>query len=136
MDLKIQKKFLKKDADHALALFKLNGLWGAISKTNHAVLRYRDPIYKTIRELALSYFHEYFTPEGYKVLESYSSRPFDISKKFGSGWITSGEELDEIAEAFDTSPHIGFYPPAQKKYLRKAVEVERKYGSIEIFKKL
>ena len=45
------------DEDHTVALFRKNGLWGAISKTNHAVLRYRDPVYRTPRELAMSYFH-------------------------------------------------------------------------------
>jgi hypothetical protein len=48
------------DSDHVVAVFKKFGCFGAISKTNHAVLRYREPIYKSIRELALSYFHEYF----------------------------------------------------------------------------
>src|SRR5690606_22648808 len=48
------------DFDHVIALFNKNGYWGAISKTNHAVLRYREPVYKTIRELVMSYFHEYF----------------------------------------------------------------------------
>lgn len=50
-----------RDDDHVVTLFKENGYWGAISKTNHAVLRYRDPVYKTVRELAMSYFHEYFS---------------------------------------------------------------------------
>lgn len=127
MDLKIQKKFLKQDADHTLALFKINGFWGAISKTNHAVLRYRDPIYKTPRELALSYFHEYFIGNGYKVLESFSA-PFDISKKFGDSWIAGEKELDEVAEALDRSRHEKFYPLIQKKYLRKATEIERMYS--------
>jgi hypothetical protein len=133
MDLKIQKKFLKEDADHTLALFKVNGLWGAISKTNHAVLRYRDPVYKTPRELALSYFHEYFMPNGYKVLESFS-KPYDISKRFGDAWVATREELDEIAENLDKSKHERFYPPDQKKMLRKATDVEIKYSAIEIFK--
>ena len=48
---------MKNDFDHVVALFKVNGYWGALSKTNHAVLRYREPVYKTVRELAMSYFH-------------------------------------------------------------------------------
>ena len=48
------------DYDHVIAVFKQNGFWGAISKTNHSVLRYREPVYKNIRELAMSYFNEYF----------------------------------------------------------------------------
>src|SRR3989338_1352163 len=50
----------KEDYDHVVAIFRENGCWGAISKTNHAVLRYREPVYRTIRELVMSYFHEYF----------------------------------------------------------------------------
>src|SRR3989344_4797858 len=65
----------KSDIDHVVALFRRNGFWGAISKTNHAVLRYREPVYKSIRELAMSYFHEYFLNNGKKTLRSYS-RPF------------------------------------------------------------
>ena len=58
--------------DHIIAIFKQDGLWGAISKTNHNVLRYRDPIYKNIRELAMSYFNEYFTNKRKKSLREYS----------------------------------------------------------------
>lgn len=58
------------DHDHVIALFKRHGCWGAISKTNHAVLRYREPVYKTIRELVLSFFHEYMDGTGRK--------PFDL----------------------------------------------------------
>jgi hypothetical protein len=61
------------DYDHVIAPFKVNGLWGALSKTNHAVLRYREPIYKNIRELAMSYFHEYFLNDGRKTLRQYSA---------------------------------------------------------------
>ncbi|MBI5077959.1 MAG: hypothetical protein HZB11_01145 [Candidatus Yonathbacteria bacterium] len=59
-------KVSRGDEDHIVALYKKNGYWGAISKTNHAVLRFRDPIYRTTRELALSYFHEYFLGNGKK----------------------------------------------------------------------
>ncbi len=76
------------DFDHVIVPFKHNGYWGAISKSNHPVLRYRDPIYRTLRELALSYFHEYvLTSTGEKTLRSYS-RPFSL-KRFGIDWITS-----------------------------------------------
>ena len=67
----------EKDDDHVVALFKENGRWGAVSKTNHAGLRYRDPVYKTVRELALSYFHEYFLDNGVKTMRSYSA-PFSL----------------------------------------------------------
>ena len=66
------------DLDHVVALFSQFGCWGAISKTNHVVLRYREPIYKSIRELALSYFHEYFLDSGKKTLREYSA-PVNVS---------------------------------------------------------
>ena len=67
------------DLDHVVALFKQNGYWGAISKTNHVVLRYREPIYGSVRELAMSYFHEYFLDNGKKTLREYSV-PVDLGK--------------------------------------------------------
>ena len=67
----------------------IKGHWGAISKTNHAVLRYREPVYKTIRELVMSYFHEYFTNHnGKKTLRSYSM-PVDLSRFDKKGWMTA-----------------------------------------------
>lgn len=122
-----------KDFDHVVALFKQGGHWGAISKTNHGVLRYRDPIYKTIRELALSYFHEYFIASGEKTLRSYS-RPFNL-KKFGNAWIDSAEDLWEIGEALDTSPHIPFATSTALRMLRNASITERKVGEHVEWKK-
>ncbi len=117
------------DSDHVVALYKKNGYWGAISKTNHAVLRFRDPIYKTVRELALSYFHEYFlTTTGQKTLRSYS-RPFSLAR-FGNDWITSEKGLWYIAEALDESPHYPLIPKGSEKYLRLSSNIERKAGSI------
>ncbi len=117
------------DSDHVVALYKKNGYWGAISKTNRAVLRFRDPIYKTVRELAFSYFHEYFLPStGQKTLRSYS-RPFSL-KRFGTNWITSEECLWDIAEALDNSQHFPIIPKGNEKHLRNASAIERKAGSI------
>lgn len=122
------------DADHVVALYKKNGYWGAISKTNHAVLRFRDPIYKTIRELALSYFHEYFlSTTGQKTLRSYS-RPFSL-KRFDAKWITSEEDLWYIAEALDDAPHFPFVPPENKKYLRHSSIIERKASDLSEWSK-
>ncbi|NLE07494.1 MAG: hypothetical protein GX627_02715 [Parcubacteria group bacterium] len=128
MDLKV--KNLKKDSDHTLCVFKINGYWGAISKTNHSVLRFRDPIYKNYRELAMSFYHEYFLDKnGEKTLKSFS-KPFDIWKKFGANWVNQEEDLDEIAEALDKSPHIDFVPKENAKFIRKAGPTEIKGASI------
>jgi hypothetical protein len=127
VDLKV--KDLKKDSDHTLCVFKIGKYWGAISKTNHAVLRWRDPIYRNIRELAISYFHEYFLDSGEKDLQSYS-KPFDIWKKFGTKWVTSAENLNEIAEALDGSPHLNFVPKKNAKFIRKAGPIEIKGAAV------
>lgn len=120
----------KHDLDHVVALFKKDGYWGAISKTNHAVLRYREPIYKTLRELVLSYFHEYFlNSDGTKTLREYS-KPFDLSK-FGGEWITDTEDLWEIGAALDDAPHFPILPSGMStKSLRKAEKVEIEAGKL------
>lgn len=128
LDLKV-KKSAKKDSDHTLCVFEINNFWGAISKTNHSVLRSRDPIYKSPRELAMSYFHEYFLDTGEKTLESFS-KLFDVVKKFGIDWIQTEEDLDEIALALDKSPHIKFVPDKNKKLIRRASKTEIKGAGI------
>ncbi|MES2135328.1 MAG: hypothetical protein V4449_03755 [Patescibacteria group bacterium] len=122
------------DDDHIVALYKKNGYWGAISKTNHATLRFRDPIYKTLRELALSYFHEWFLDEnGAKMLRSYS-KPFNL-KKLGTSWITAAEELWYLDEHLDNSPHFPLLPKENKKHLRPADNMERSAGNLREWKK-
>ena len=80
------------DEDHVVALFQQNGRWGAISKTNHTILRYRDPVYATPRELALSYFHEYLMWDGRKSLVAYSN-PFDLRRYRPEKWVTTEKSL-------------------------------------------
>ncbi|MCU0660458.1 MAG: hypothetical protein MUD00_02485 [Candidatus Pacebacteria bacterium] len=118
------------DDDHVVVLYRTNGYFGAISKTNHATLRFRDPIYKTLRELALSYFHEYtHTKNGKKCLRSYSTRPFDL-RTLGHDWITSDEDLYYIAQAIDDASHTRLFPKQQEKYLRKADQMERRANAL------
>src|SRR3989344_5849540 len=124
MDLKV-KKSAKDDQDHTLCIFERNGFWGAISKTNHSVLRWRDPIYKDFKEVAKTYFHEYFLDNGRKTLQSFS-KPFNIFAKFGINWITSTEDLDEVAMALDKSPHLDFVPSKNKNLIRKVGKTEIK----------
>ena len=124
LDLKVEG-----DEDHVVALYKRNGYWGAISKTNHASLRFRDPVYRTIRELALSYFHEYFNNKSRKkVLRSYS-KPFNL-KRLGTKWITAEDDLYFIADAIDRSPHFPIVPKKNKKMIRRADRVELRAGEI------
>ncbi len=122
------------DADHVVALYKRNNHWGAISKTNHTSLRFRDPIYKTLRELAVSYFHEYFDNRtGKKMLVSYS-KPLNL-KNFGTRWITAEEELFDIMEAIDDAPHFQICPKKNTKFIRSADKMEKKAGGLIEWKK-
>jgi hypothetical protein len=129
LDLRAEKR----DWDHVAALFQKNGKWGAISKTNHAVLRYREPIYRDVRELAMSFFHEYFLKDGKKTLRSFS-KPFDLSKE-GTKWLTSKGAVVDIAYKLDRSPHVKILTPAEIKNLRKAHKVEIEAGEVVEWKK-
>ncbi len=116
------------DYDHVVALFQENGHWGAISKTNHAVLRYREPVYKSVRELALSYFHEYFTDNGTKTLRSFS-RAFSL-KTYGLSWITASEDLWDIGGDLDDSTHQPIISLARARTLRNADQIEIHAGTL------
>lgn len=120
--------------DHVVALYRLNGFWGSISKTNHATLRFRDPVYKTVRELACSYFHEYFDVKtGEKILRKFS-KPFDLFA-LGTDWITREDEMFDVADKLDTSPHESFTSKKNLKHLRFADKMELKAGRIIEWKK-
>lgn len=114
----------KQDDAHVVALFRRYGRWGAVSKTNHAVLRYREPVYRSVGELALSYFHEYFLDDGRKTLRLYSA-PFDLSKRAYRGWVTSEEDLGWIAARLEASKHLKILPrPHMKFRLADPIEIE------------
>ncbi len=134
---------LRHDDDHVVALFSVvygsasgrkEKRWGAISKTNHSILRWRDPVYKTVRELAMSYFHEYFLfKNGKKTLRAYS-KPFNL-KKYGAGWVVAEEDLDHIAIDLDNSPHFPIAPSSVIKKLRRASLIERRSLNLEEWNK-
>lgn len=124
----------KIDDDHVLAVFKQNGCYGAISKTNHAVLRYREPVYKTFRELVMSFFHEYFLNDGKKTLRSYSD-PFDLSKIKDKTWLTCEESIWDINNALTDSKHYKILTQSQIKNLRLADPVEIEAGKLVEWKR-
>lgn len=127
--MNLSPKFGRGDFDHVVTLYKRNGFWGAISKTNHACLRFRDPIYRTPRELALSYFHEWFMNEtGEKVLEQYS-KPLDL-RRFKTEWITAEKDWWEVDDALDALPYYDLVPKGNWKYVRKADPMEIKAGTL------
>lgn len=111
------------DEDHVVALFRQNGYWGAISKTNHSILRYREPVYKNVRELAMSFFHEYLLWSGKKSLRSYSA-PLDLSKFRPERWVSAKEDLWWLVEALDSSRHFPAVPKKNARLLRKAYPIE------------
>ncbi|MBI4147456.1 hypothetical protein HY494_02275 [Candidatus Woesearchaeota archaeon] len=121
---------VKDDDDHVITVFKHKGHWGAISKTNHAVLRYREPIYRSIRELVMSFFHEYFTNgDGKKTLRSYSM-PVDLSRFDSKGWMTAEEDVWYVPEYLFEVQHKPILSRSQIAFLRKADAIEIKAGKI------
>lgn len=127
MDLWADEK--KDGEDHILALYKRGGYWGAISKTNHATIRFRDPIYRTLRELALSYFHEWFVNStGEKTLEAYS-KPLDLSR-LGTSWVAAPEPLWHLDDLLNALPHYPLVPSVNKRYIRRADAMELKAGRL------
>jgi hypothetical protein len=121
-------KATKEDFDHVVAPFKIGGFWGALSKTNHAVLRYREPVYKNIRELAMSYFHEYFLNDGTKTLRQYSAL-LNLND-FEKGWETMEGDLWSIDKKLDKIKHYDIVPESHIKNLRKADKIEIEAGKI------
>jgi hypothetical protein len=92
------------DTDHVLAVFKLRGHWGAIAKSNFAGCRYREPVYRTLRELALSYFHVYFNLRGERTLRRFS-RPVNLGRFDRRDWMTTDKGIWFIAEYLVDIPH-------------------------------
>lgn len=118
------------DWDHVIAVFKRHGKFGAISKTNHGVLRYREPVYANIRELVMSYFHEYMDDRalGRKTLRKYSV-PIDLSV-FGKDWVTSEDNLWHIHDYLDSVKHFDILNKEQLRELRKGDDIEIKIGQV------
>ena len=117
------------DFDHVIAVFKINNKWGAISKTNHAILRYREPVYNSIRELVMSYFNEYVNDDGKKTLRSFSN-PVNLSRFDNFGWMTSDNEVWYIPEYLAEVKHFPILTRKQIAGLRKADEIEMKAGKL------
>jgi hypothetical protein len=122
LDLKANSQ----DFDHVVCLYKSRGHWGAISKTRYLALRYREPVYRSVRELAMSCFHEYINKRGEKTLRSFSA-PFSLDR-YKDNWLTSQENLWLIANELDDSKHFKILPKGLR--LRKATPFETKVSEI------
>jgi hypothetical protein len=112
------------DWPHVVALFRRRGCWGAISKSNGAVLRYRDPVYRTLRELALSYFHEYFDRQGRKTLLSYSVA-FDLRRVDAREWVTREGACQSVHDRLADLRHHALVTPQQRRLLARRDPFER-----------
>jgi hypothetical protein len=97
-----------RDDDHVIAVYRSNGFWGAIGKSNYAGLRFRSPVYRRLRELALSYFEHYYNLAGEKTLRAYS-RPLSLARFDSIHWMTSEEPLWPIAEFLFTVKHTPIF---------------------------
>jgi len=118
-----------RDFDHVICLFRRNGRWGAISKTNGIGLRWRDPVYRTLRELAMSYFHEYYNRAHYKTLREYSG-PFDLRRFDPAVWVSGTKNAWGVVEALDDLRH---YPLAGGRHLKSITRrdpFERRVGAM------
>lgn len=118
------------DCDHVIALFRRAGHWGAISKTNHSVLRYREPVYRSLRELVMSYFHEYSSQAtGKKTLRSYAG-PVDLSRFDRLGWMTREDDVWEVPTYLSEIRHVPVLTRAQIAGLRTADPMELRAGDL------
>ena len=97
------------DDDHVVALYRERGLWGGIAKSNFAGLRFRAPIYRTLRELALSYFENYYNLRGEHTLRSYS-RPVNLARLDSRHWMTSEEDVWCVPESLIAARHYPLFP--------------------------
>jgi hypothetical protein len=103
-----------RDDDHVIAVYRNNGCWGAIAKSNFAGLRFRSPVYRTLRELALSYFEHYYNLRGEKTLRAYS-RPVSLSRFDSIQWMTTDEPLWAIPEYLCTIKHTPIFDGATRR---------------------
>ena len=110
------------DDDHVVALYRERGLWGGIAKSNFAGLRFRPPVYRTPRELAVSYFAHYYNLRGEYTLRAYS-RPVNLARLDRCHWMTAEEDVWCVAEALIAARH---YPLAPDKVTRFLPRLDRR----------
>jgi hypothetical protein len=106
------------DTDHVIAVFKVRGHWGAVAKSNFAGCRYREPVYRTLRELALSYFNTYFNLRGERTLRRYS-RPVNLARFDNRNWMASGKAIWFIAEYLCDISHQPLLKRGLEKHLTR-----------------
>jgi hypothetical protein len=104
------------DSDHVIAVYRQNGAWGALASSNYSGCRYRSPVYRSLRELALSYFEGYFNLRGERTLRTFS-KPVNLSQFDSANWMTTDEPVWFIAEHLIKIPHTRLLTPMMEKSL-------------------
>src|SRR3954463_5241432 len=118
----------ERDYDHVVALFRRHGRWGAISKTNGIGLRWRDPVYRTLRELAISYFHEYCNRRDHKTLREYSV-PYDLRRMDPRIWVAGKKKHAwAVADRLDELRHFPLMTGRHLKAVTRRDAFERQVG--------
>jgi hypothetical protein len=106
------------DTDHVIAVYKQGGHWGSIANSNYTGCRYREPVYRTLRELVMSYFDVYFNQRGERTLRTFSN-PVNLARFDRMNWMTTDQPLWFIAEYLFTIRHFRLLPPAMAKRLHR-----------------
>ena len=117
------------DDDHVIAVYKYNGHWGSVAKSNFTTLRSREPVYRSIRELVMSYFDFYFNTDGDKSLRSYSL-PLDLTIYNSRNWRTTDEDLEYIGDKLESMRHFPVINETMIKNLKRASEIMLKAGML------
>jgi hypothetical protein len=112
------------DTDHVLAVYRVRGHWGAVAKSNFSGLGYREPVYRSLRELVMSYFEGYINLRGDRTLRAYS-RPVDLARfdRVHPGWMTAETDLWWVAEHLLEIRHTPLLAPA---LIRRLSRVNRR----------
>jgi hypothetical protein len=118
-----------RDTDHVLAIYEIDGCWGAIAKSNFSGLRYREPIYRSLRELALSYFEDYFNLLGERTLRRYSAQ-VNLKRFDNLDWMTTEKPVWFIAEYLTKIHHYPLISKAQIQRLHRVDENSLRAGLV------
>jgi hypothetical protein len=118
-----------RDSDHVLAVYRVAGSWGAVAKSDYSGLRSREPVYRTIRELVMSYFEHYYNPAGEKTLRAYS-RPVSLTRFDRMGWMTAERDVWEIPNHLCDIPHTKVLTRGMERGLTKLDERSYKAGRV------
>ena len=107
-----------RDDDHLLALYRRRGCWGAVAKSNFSTLRFREPVYRSVRELVMSYFEGYFNVAGEKTLRAYSV-PLNLARLDHLQWETRDDGIETVIARLEAARHYPVATPAMIAGLEK-----------------